>query len=232
MSREPFTVGSYVHAIKRGARGLSIVKDDHDRHRLMLMLRHFNDKFCPDNWFRDLLDHNLVSTFGRPPDWPVQDKLVEIICFCLVENHLHLLLKELVGGGIAQFLRRVSIGLSKHFNEKYQERGSLFQGPYRSRTIDDDGYLQYVSAYIQVKNCFELFPRGYKEACQNFGDAFEWAQNYPYCSLGEFMGVRKKAISEAELLSEIFTPREYKEFCQDFIEGRFEDGLEEAVSFE
>ncbi len=223
MRREPFTVGSYVHIVKRGTRGLPIVRDESDRHRFLLMLRHFNDEFCPDNWFRDLLEAGLIHSMVRPTNWPPQRKIVQIVCFCLLENHLHLLLKEIIPGGIAKFMRRLGVGMANHFNEKYQEKGSLFQGAYRSRTIDANDYLQYVSAYIQVKNCFELYPGGYELACRNFTKAFDWAEKYSYCSLGEFMQKREKIITGPNLLSEIFAQVEYKVFCDDFISGRMKE---------
>jgi len=228
MRREPFTVGSYVHVIKRGTRGLPIVKDENDRRRFLLMLRHFNDQFCPDNWFKDLTEANLIHSFNRPDTWPRQEKLVEIICFCLVENHFHLLLREILTGGVTKFMRRLGIGMSNHYNEKYRERGSLFQGAYKLRTIDEDDYLKYVSAYIQVKNCFELFLSGYQKASKNFDQAYSWARQYPYCSLGEFVGDCERVIIDPELLTEIFSPAEYRDFCRDLIIGRsdiLEDGL-------
>lgn len=231
MRKEPFDVGSYVHVIKRGTRGLPIVKDDHDRRRWLLMLRHFNDQFCPDNWFEDLSVSNLVYSFDRPDKWPKQEKLVEIICFCLVENHFHLLVKEIVPGGVAKFMKRLGVGMSGHYNEKYKEKGSLFQGPYKLRTVDEDDYLNYVSAYIQVKNCFELFPGGYKKACENFDQAYDWSGKYPYCGLGELIGAREQIITSSESLGEIFTSAEYKDFCRDFIIRRSEIP-EELVTFE
>jgi REP element-mobilizing transposase RayT len=196
------------------------------------MLRHFNDQFCPDNWFKDLFEANVAHSFERPSSWPAQDKLVEIICFCLVENHFHLLLQETVDGGIAKFMRRLGVGMTNHFNEKYEEKGGLFQGSYRSRTVEDDGYLQYVSAYIQIKNCFELFPGGYKVACQNFDKAFKWAKTSPHCSLGEFLGNRERAITNPDILLEDFNPTQYKEFCHDFISGRESEDIVEFVAFE
>ncbi len=222
MRKEPYTVGSYVHVIKRGSRGLPIVKDENDRRRFLLMLRHFNDEFYPDNWFKDLLDAKLTHSFERPTVWPSQKRIVEIICYCLVENHFHFLLREIVEGGIARFMKRLGVGMAKYFNEKYKEKGSLFQGAYRSKTISDDTYFHYVSAYIQVKNCLELHPSGYHLACRNFENSFLWAEKYPYSSLGEFTGVETKNIITRGLLSETFTPTEYKEFCRDFISSRLD----------
>lgn len=63
MRKEEFTVGSYVHVVKRGTRGLPIVRDDIDRFRFLLMLTHFNDEFASLNWYRDLKDAGLHNSF-------------------------------------------------------------------------------------------------------------------------------------------------------------------------
>jgi hypothetical protein len=75
-----------------------------------------------------------------------------------------------------------------------------------------------------------MHPAGYQKASQNLEDALTWAQSYPYSSWKEMNGP-KRLISEPEILDEIFTPEEYKEFCRDFIEGRERD-WEQLVTFE
>ena len=221
MRKEPFTVGSYVHIVKRGARGTSIVRDDIDRWRFVLMLRHFNDGYQPENWFRSLIDEKLANTLSRPKSWPAQKKTVEILCYRLMDNHFHLLLKEITDGGVSKFMHRLGSSMSNHFNEKYKEKGSLFQGAYKSRTIDSDNYLRYVSAYIQVKNSFELFPGGISGATKDFSSAYTLAAKDPYCSLGDYAGMRVSPVIGKDLLGEIFkTPKDYESFARDFIEGR------------
>jgi putative transposase len=205
---------------------MSIVRDEDDRIRFLLMLRHLNDRFYSPNWFRDvalLKSRSTDSLFIRPDSWPPQEKIVKIICFCLVENHFHLLLEEITDGGISLFMQRLSIAMAKHFNEKYKETGSLFQGAYRSRTVSDDTYLRYVSSYIQVKNCFEVFPAGYEKAVNSFDQTFLWATEYPYSSLNAYYSGGTKAdylIVNTELLSGMFTEDTYKVFCRDFVSGR------------
>jgi len=223
MRKEPYSIGSYVHVVNRGSRGLSIVKDDRDRWRFLLMLRHFNDQFYPEDWFKDLIDAELVSTLKRPDTWPDQKKLVTIISFCLLDNHFHLLLKELEPDGVAKFMKRLGIGMAKYYNARYEEKGALFQGGYKLRAVNDNDYLQYLSAYIQIKNCFELHSKGFRSACQNFDQVFDWAQSYPYCSLGEMIGTQARIITDPEILSEISTAKEYKDYCRDFIDGKFEN---------
>ncbi|OHA38903.1 MAG: hypothetical protein A3G03_02540 [Candidatus Taylorbacteria bacterium RIFCSPLOWO2_12_FULL_44_15c] len=249
MRKQPYTVGSYIHVIKRGSRGLSIVRDNNDRWRFLLMLRHFNDSFNSLNWFRDIVDAKISNSMIRPDYWPKQNKIVKILGFCLVENHFHLLLQEIVDGGVAKFMQRLGIGMANHFNQKYNEKGCLFQGAYRSRTVDGDNYLRYVSAYIMVKNSLELYPKGgLVAAAENFDEAFQWASSYPFCSLGDYVGDRNSLIVDRDILGEIFTPSEFKFFSKDFIEGflqqqkgvnnenkklkHFMDGIMPSVIFE
>ena len=215
MRKEPFEVGSFIHVIKRGSRGLPIVRDDLDRWRFVLMLNHFNDENVSENWFRDLVDEKIAHTLIRSHMWPKQKKLVKILAYSLLDNHFHLLLKEIVDGGVARFMHKLGIGMTKGFNEKYKEKGSLFQGAYHSKTIDEDIYLRYASVYVQVKNAFDMYPGGIKKALTNFDVAYEWATKYPYCSLGDYAGVRKSPVIDKDLLGEIFTPKEYQSFTRD-----------------
>ena len=220
MRKENYSVDSYVHVVKKGTRGLPIVRDKTDRHHFLLMLTHFNDDFSPLNWRRDLYDAGLHYSFKRPEHWPEQKRIVNVIAFCLVGNHFHLLLQEIIDGGIARFMQRVGTGMAKRFNERYEEKGSLFQGSYRARTVQDDDYFRYVSVYIQVKNAFDVHPKGYRWACDHFDKAYDWASEYPYTSLGDYVGTFDRPIVEKGFLSSIYTPGEYLEFARDVILGR------------
>ena len=215
MRKEPFGVGSFVHVINRGTRGLPIVRDKKDCERFLCILTHTNDVFEPENWSRDIRGSGNLSLV-RPDSWPEQEKLVRMHAFCLLTNHFHLLLEEVTEGGVAKFMQRVGTTMSKHFNQKYKESGSLFQGSYRSRTINSDTYLTYVSAYIQTKNAFDMYRGGLKTALKDFDAAYEWALAYPYSSLGDYAGKFERPIIDREMFSKRFTPAEYREFCKDF----------------
>ena len=217
MRVEPFGVDSYVHAVKRGARGLPITDDDFDRQRFVRSLFYMNDEYVDDNWDRP----NSDKTFGRPSSWPRGKPLVDVIAFTLMPNHLHLLLREIRDGGVSAFMQKLGQSMSNHHNEKYKQHGSLFQGSYRSRTIGTDMYLRYVSAYIMVKNVFELYPHGgLKAASAHFEDAWNWSIGYPYSSLAHYAGTPNPAISK-NVVEEMFpTGHSYKNFARDVIEGR------------
>ncbi len=131
-------------------------------------------------------------------------------------NHLHLLLKEATENGISKFMHRVGMGYSKFINEKYDESGSLFQGTYKSRRVDTDEDLKNLLVYTMVKNPFELYPGGLKKACEEFDKAYEDALTYPLTSLAEYVGKRKPALLDHDLLHEIAgTPESFREFARE-----------------
>ena len=234
MLREPFTIDSYVHVIKRGARGLNIFQDKDDMNRCMLMLRHFNDSSLSQNWYRDLVDEGLVGVFERPESWGKQDPLVTILAYTLMPNHFHLLLKEVKEGGIPTFMNKLGKGMTQYANAKYRQRGSMFQGPYRSKVVEDDLYFKSAGMYIMVKNVFELYPSGLRGALRNFEKAYTWALSYKYSSFPDYNGQKDSPVINKELLGELFpTPEDFKTFAKDYILGRaVDDEIQANASFE
>ncbi len=78
------------------------------------------------------------------------EPIVEIICYCLMPNHFHLLLKQLNEGGITSFLRKISDGYSRYFNLIHHRAGPLFQNNFKAVRIATNEQLLHVSRYIHL----------------------------------------------------------------------------------
>jgi len=227
MRVEPFTVGDFVHVFNRGNRGMPIFRDVNDKWRFLKILRFLNDEYLPSHPFREInslamfdvarLNPLAGKSFEWPKHWPPHKPLVKILSYKAKKDHFHLLLKEIVKGGISKFMKRVGDAYTKFFNTKYNEVGKVFQGSYRGRTLRGDiKNLHYLDAYIQVFNAFEEYPGGIKRALVNFDEAFEFALNDPFCSLGESFGKRNFNIIDRDILAKDFPDLEtYKEFVKD-----------------
>lgn len=200
MRIEPRDVGSIVHVIQRGARGMQITRDTHDRNRFGQLLFYLNDSFSDPNWLKATRE---CAPFERPEYWPDRDPLVRILAWTLMPNHFHLLLEEIKDGGTAKFMQRLCGSMSMAFNAKYNERGSLFQGSYKSRTVDSDKYIQYLLYYIQVKNTLELYPGGLPKAIHDFDNAWSWALEYPFSSFSSYASKHDSPIIDKTHLFEI-----------------------------
>jgi len=221
MRKEPYTVGSIVHVVKRGVRGLPIVRDEHDKWRFLKLLFYLNDSNHPEHWERDIEDIARGLHFSRPESWAERKPMVNILSYCLMPNHFHLLLEEIRDGGISKFMRSLCGSMAMYHNNKYQEKGTIFQGAFKSKTIGSDYYNDLVYAYINVKNPFELYKGGLDNAINHFEDAYSWSLGYDFSSLPDLVGNRKSPIlSKHELFD--YTPVQFKKFAREYLEDRLE----------
>lgn len=184
---EPFTIGDFIHVFNRGNQKMIISRDISDKWRFLKMLCYFNNEYSPFNLFRQL-DFLLKSgktshQFEWPKIWPPHKPLVKILSYCLRDNHFHLLLKEIIKGGISKFMKKIGDGFTIFSNKKYGEAGRIFQSGYRGKTIPNLKILQYIDVYIQLFNPFENYPNGIEKALKQFDKIFEFVLDDPFCSL-------------------------------------------------
>jgi REP element-mobilizing transposase RayT len=71
----------------------------------------------------------------------------ELYAFCLMGNHVHLLLKE-TDEPLANIFRRVNTRYAQWFNWKYQRSGHLFQDRYKSEPVQNEAYFITAIRYI------------------------------------------------------------------------------------
>lgn len=77
-------------------------------------------------------------------------RLVEMICFCLMPNHFHLLLKQSDEGGISKFMSLTQNSYTRYFNVRKDRVGSLFQGQFKAVRVETDEQLLHLSRYIHL----------------------------------------------------------------------------------
>lgn len=215
---------SIVHIYNRGAKKHNIFRKQSDPFRLLYSLYYFNTEHpTAPSWVRDLTRVGGMHTFAWPAHWEPRSPLVSILAFTIMPNHFHLVMKELVDGGLSKFMHRVSMGYSKFINEKYDESGSLFEGAYKARRIDEDADLQNLLVYTMIKNPFELYPGGLMRACQNFDLAYTHTLKFPLTSLAEFLGNTEPVILDHDLLRELgIDPSMFKESARESMLHRLE----------
>jgi len=218
MRVEPYSIDSFVHVIKRGARGIEITNNNTDKDRFLRLLYYMNDSFLPHDWEEEI---RSLQPFERPQHWPKRKALVKVLAYTLMPNHFHLLLLNTTERGISDYMQKVGQSMTRHFNAKYGQNGSLFQGSYRGKTIDSDEYLRYVAAYIMVKNVFELYPRGgLHGATEHFEDAWKWALTYPHSSFREYATGNFSPITDPDVFGDVFRDKKYfKKYMREVIEG-------------
>ena len=74
---------------------------------------------------------------------------LRIYAFCLMQNHIHLLLSP-EEENLYDAMRDLFSRYAMKFNRKYERKGHLFGGPYRQAVCLDDSYLLAASLYIHL----------------------------------------------------------------------------------
>ncbi|MHB1127479.1 MAG: REP-associated tyrosine transposase [Bacillota bacterium] len=72
---------------------------------------------------------------------------MEVYGWCLMSNHVHLLLKE-GNEEISKTMKRIGVSFVSFYNLKYNTTGHLFQDRFKSECVDMDRYLLAVIRYI------------------------------------------------------------------------------------
>ena len=99
--------------------------------------------------FRESIDYIVYLGILKETLKFYEDDNYKLISYCLMSNHVHLLLKT-GRKDPSFFMRRVNSMYARYFNSKYQYIGHLFQGRYFSNLINNVIELLEVSRYIHL----------------------------------------------------------------------------------
>ena len=137
-------IGDIAHVCNRGIEKRKVFLDRNDYSRFAENLYFLNNK-------NGKLITDRKNVFQMPSLLPGQDKLVEIFKWVLLPNHYHLLLYEVMDGGISEFTRRVGNAYTKYFNIKNEGRsGYLFQNSAKIVRLQEDQHYLYIPFYIDL----------------------------------------------------------------------------------
>ncbi len=190
MKKPPFINNYFYHIFNRGVDKRNIFLDDRDYHRFLFGLKEFNDVNSTLNLLRRFNLAEGSSTSFKPLP---KELLVNVVCYCLMPNHFHFVLKQLKDNGIPSFMRKLGTGYTNYFNQRYKRSGSLFQGRYKAILIDKDEYINYLIQYIHL-NPLELLEPDWKEKgirdfqkAKDFLTSYRWSDCKNFYNQNEFL---------------------------------------------
>ena len=159
-----------------------------------------------------------VGQIGQSPALTSsRDKLVSILAFVFMPNHIHLLLRQEKEGGISRFLQKLNTGHAKYFNEKYKRVGPLFQGRFKAVHIENNEYLKTIFVYIHT-NPLAIIEPGWKE--KGISDAKkskEFLEDYRWSSYLDYLGWDNfPSVTQRDFLEQVF---DNKEEIRSFVDG-------------
>ncbi len=189
-----FAKNEVYHILNRGVEKRHIFMNKRDYERFTETMDYYRVKNPPTRFSfknRPLL---LQKNIGSSP-------LVEILCFCLMPNHFHMLLRQIEKGGITTFVSKLTNSYTKYFNTKHKRVGPLLQGTFKAVRIEDDEQLMHVSRYIHLNPLIDYLTKDLK--------------TYPYSSYLEFLGRREGFCQKDFILTNPTKAANYEQFVLD-----------------
>jgi len=89
---------------------------------------------------------------------------VEILAYCLMTNHVHLLAVPADEKSLSRCIGRTNLVYTQHVNRKYERSGRVWQNRFFSTVVDSETYLWAVARYIEnnpVKSALVTRPEDY-----------------------------------------------------------------------
>lgn len=74
---------------------------------------------------------------------------VQVVAYCLMPNHYHLLI-NLREAKLSAAMHRFTMSYTNAINRRYQRCGALFQGRFQTRLVDSEAYLLQLTRYIHL----------------------------------------------------------------------------------
>ena len=77
---------------------------------------------------------------------------VDLLCWCLMHNHWHLLLRPRRAGAVSDLMRWVGVTHVRRHHEHYRTRGGghVYQGRFKSFAIEEDRHFLIVCRYVEA----------------------------------------------------------------------------------
>ncbi len=172
------------HVLNRGVDKRTIIIDEKDRLRFVQGLYLYNNK--------ELLNRNIRRFVSRENSPHKRVPLVNIHAFCLMDNHYHLLLSPIDDDmeNLSAFMRKLNMGYSKYFNEKYDRQGALWQGKYKAIHIKRDAHFEYIPYYIHLNPLDMKFPEWRNGGVKDVQAAISFLRTYKWSSFLDYSNIK------------------------------------------
>jgi len=173
---------AYYHIYNRGVNKQEIFQDTTDYAVFLNLLKRYLDK----EHAKDKKGREYENMYGQ----------MELLAFCLMPNHFHLLIYQVEEQAMTTLLHRVTGSYVRYFNKRHRRNGPLFQDRFKASMVSNDDYLLHISRYIHLN------PRKY--------------ESWEFSSLPYYLGFKQAEWVKPERVITMFKNNEYGQFLMDY----------------
>jgi len=152
MRKDLLVTGEVYHIYTKSIAGFKIFSNNSDYLRMFNVIRYYKRektamKFSDFIRIAQYKKEKWLDTFIESHSG---NKLVEIVAYCIMPTHLHLILKQTEENGISTFMRYILNSYARYFNVKYKRKGPLWEGRFKNLLVKADEQLLHLTRYIHL----------------------------------------------------------------------------------
>ena len=140
--RSALVTGEIYHIFSKSIAEFKIFNSDSEFHRMKDAMQYYQTEKRGVSFSR--FQKNKIE------QEPSIKKLVDIICYCPMPTHIHLVLKQLRDAGISDFMRHILDSYTHYFNIKHNRKGPLWEGRFKRVLVKNDEQLLHLTRYIHL----------------------------------------------------------------------------------
>ncbi len=195
--KEPLLNNHLYHVFTKSIEGYKIFRSDKDYKRMVELMKFYSY-------------HNPYMKFSTYLKLKNKDKaikkleskgfVVNIVAYCIMPTHLHLILVQLVDRGISIYMQNLLNSYTRYFNVNNKRKGPLWQGRFKSVLIENDEYLLHLTRYIHLN--------------PTSAGLVDKPEDWKYSSYNEYLGKTDESLCKITPYLEI-EPEAYKKFVEE-----------------
>ena len=196
--KEKFAPGEYYHVFSKTVLGVPEFKERDNSYKLAqtFLLANSTKSGQAFEYLRTYRNTSIKKALEIARSG---ERLVSILCYAIMPNHYHLLIKEIRENGITDFIRRGNTSIAKYVNIKQERSGPLFESRFKSKHIDSNDYLLHLSVYIHLNPLDFLSSRSWREnKIQNWEKEKKKLLEYRWSSLRHYINPKGSTMSDIE----------------------------------
>ena len=206
--KDELVTGELYHIFDKSIAEFKIFNNDNEITRMKEVIRYYQIEGTPQKFSNFIILESVIEngfnnyffSFSKG-----KEKIVQIIAYCIMPTHIHLVLKQLKENGISIFMGKILNAYSRYFNTKHKRKGPLWETRFKNVLVKTDEQLLHLTRYTHLNPVTAFL--------------VDKPQQWPASSYNEYLLKVKEAdrICEYEDILDI-NPVFYKKFVEERIE--------------
>ncbi len=194
MRKIPLVENKVYHIFTKSIAGFKIFRSKNDYRRMVDLIRFYRLEKTPTKFSvyirlkdkKRLFDQTMLNN----------KNIVDIIAYCLMPTHIHLILSPLKPNGISIFMSNILNSYTRYFNNKTNRKGPLWQSRFKNVDIQTDEQHYHLTRYIHLNPVSDGLVK--KPEHWIFSSYHEYIDNSdePLCNFRKYLDIEPKRYME------------------------------------